>query len=153
MKHFAPNTQMSMPNQSHRFYCPCLSLRVFSCIVLGSTVVKTKITLVPDPYCTPVLLGRSGKASPCFWARYIEPSMMQVQAGKCLQYWKCCCWEPGGLSSCSSCFPCQVSGSLLGCTGMSVWHWAHHSAGTLSNTAETMGLLRGMSPRLLALPR
>ena len=85
VKHFAPNTQMSMPKQGHRIYCPYLSLRVFACIVLGSAVVKTKITLGPDPYSTPVLLGRSGKASFCFWARYIEASMVQVQVGKRLQ--------------------------------------------------------------------
>lgn len=111
-----------MLKQSHRIYCPYLSLRVLACIVLGLAVVKTKVTLVPDPYSTPVLLERSGKASPCFWARHIEALTVQVQVGKLSQCWKCCQWELDGLSSHSSCFPCQVPGSLLG------GHWDVHVA-------------------------
>lgn len=54
-------------------------IKVFGCIMLESAVAETKITLISDPYSTAVLLGRSGRVSPCFWTFSIEASMVQVQ--------------------------------------------------------------------------
>lgn len=73
MKHFSIKTQMLMPKQGQKMYRPYLSLRVFACTVLGSSVVETRFTLLPGPDGTSVLLGRSSKAAPCFWAGDTEP--------------------------------------------------------------------------------
>lgn len=79
VKHFSPNTKMPLPVQRHRICFHYLSLRVFACKMLGSAVAKTKITLIPDTYSTPVLLERSSKVSPGFWTFPIEVSVVKFQ--------------------------------------------------------------------------
>lgn len=116
---FCPQYQNVTAYTKPQNYSPYLLSRVFACIMLGSAVTETKIALIPNPYSTPVLLGRSGKVSPCFWLFSIEESMVQVQVAIVCNAEKAAkeCWM--GFLAASAVFPVRLLAASWGALGCS----------------------------------